>query len=197
MSDDLKIESACTVAMCVKPEEEWEWDAASDLVKDKVFELSGPNNSIATKIDQDEDRKNYMMVWRVMGVGTGKHTISVKIAKGNENYMNIYRGVVRDGAPYNEDHVDPESTVGWFMGCYMGGLYGNGKFNDEEAGRIEPGQVLTMQVDMDAGTLKFWVDGKPHGPGYTSGVTGPLRWATNVRFKCNSVEIVPTPELQP
>ena len=62
---------------------------------------------------------------------------------------------------------------------------------------IMPGQVLSMQVDTDAGTLKFWVDGKPHGPGYTCGVTGPLRWATTVFFKSNSIEIVPTPELQP
>ena len=54
LSDDFEIESACTVALCVKPEEEWEWDAASDLIKDKKFELSGPNNSIATKIDQDQ-----------------------------------------------------------------------------------------------------------------------------------------------
>ena len=55
-----------------------------------------------------------------------------------------------------------------------------------------------MQVDMDAGTLKIWVDGKPHGPGYTSRVTGPLRWATSMLYKHNSVEIVTTttPELQ-
>ena len=39
LSDDFEIEAACTVALCVKPEEEWEWDAASDLIKDKVFEL--------------------------------------------------------------------------------------------------------------------------------------------------------------
>ena len=38
----------------MRPEGEWELDASSDLVKDKVFELSGPNNSITTKIDQDE-----------------------------------------------------------------------------------------------------------------------------------------------
>ena len=53
-----------------------------------------------------------------------------------------------------------------------------------------------MQVDTNAGTLKFWVDGKPHGPGYTDGVTGPLRWATNVDWECNVIEIVPTPDLQ-
>ena len=37
-----------------------------------------------------------------------------------------------------------------------------------------------MQVDMDAGTLKLWLYGKPHGPSFGSGVTGPLRWATSV-----------------
>ena len=61
---------------------------------------------------------------------------------------------------------------------------------------MESGQVLTMQVDMDAGTLKFWLDGKPHGPGYTSRVTGPLRWVATDYYTGNSVEIVPTPELQ-
>ena len=28
--DDFEIEAACTVTLCVRPEEEWEWDAASD-----------------------------------------------------------------------------------------------------------------------------------------------------------------------
>ena len=55
LSDAFEIESACTVALCVKLEAEWEWDVASDLVKDKVFALSRPHNSIATKIDQDAD----------------------------------------------------------------------------------------------------------------------------------------------
>ena len=53
-----------------------------------------------------------------------------------------------------------------------------------------------MQVDTEAGTLKFWLDGKPRGPDYTSGVTGPLRWATAVYRIGNAVEIVPTLELQ-
>jgi hypothetical protein len=104
LSDDFEIESACTVALCMKPEEEWEWDAASDLIKDKVFELSGPNNSIATKVDQDENWENCMVVGRVMGAGTGKHAISMKLAQGSGYGMNIFIGVVRDGAPCNEDH---------------------------------------------------------------------------------------------
>ena len=65
------------------------------------------------------------------------------------------------------------------------------------AGGINSDQVLTMQVDTDAGTLKFWVNGKPHGPGWSSGVTGLLRWGTLMYFTDNAVEIVPTPGLQP
>ena len=72
LSDDFEIEEACTVELCVQPEEEWEWDASSELIKDKVFELSGPNNSIATKIDEDGDLGN-CMVGRVVEVETSHH----------------------------------------------------------------------------------------------------------------------------
>ena len=175
----------------IKPTEqqEWEWDAEYALVKDKVFELSGPNNSIATKIDQDLNAHNCMVVGCVMETGTGKHTIAMKLVQGSKCPMYTICGVVRDGAPCNQFHFDRESTVGWFMNSDNGGLYGNGKCYDDEAGRIEPGQVLIMQVDTDAGTLKFIVDGKLHGPGYTSGVTGLLRWAICVINKKDSVEI--------
>ena len=54
-----------------------------------------------------------------------------------------------------------------------------------------------MLLDTDAFTLQFWVDVKPHGPDYTSGVTGALlRWLTTVDDTGHAVEIVPTRELQ-
>ena len=74
---DFEIESACAVALYVRPEAEWEWDVTSDLIKDKVFELSGPNNSIATKIDQERSANNCMAVGRMIGAASGKHTISM------------------------------------------------------------------------------------------------------------------------
>ena len=101
------------------------------------------------------------------------------------------------------------STVVWLISSIYGSIYGNDKHGATMAGTIESGQVFTIQVDTDAGTLKFWLDGKPHSPGYTSGVTGQLRWATNSRvtwplrwgvseyYIGNAVEIVPTPELLP
>ena len=103
--------------------------------------------------------------------------------------------MVRDWAPCDQDYAPQESTVGWFMYIDNRALYGNGKWSDDEAGEIKPDQVLTVQVDTDAGTLKFWVDGKPHGPGY-SGVTESLRWTSTVEHEGDFVEIVLTPELR-
>ena len=176
---------------------EWAWDATSDMTTQSVFALSGIDNSIATKIAyKGNDWANCMMTGPVME-GTGKHTISMKLGQGDAEDMYMMCGVVRDGVACNKAYWGNENTEAWYMDSYNGSLMGNGKFNDDGAGGINEGQVLTMQVDLDAGTLKFWLDGKPHGPGWTSGVTGRLRWATSVGLKGNSVQIVPTPlELQ-
>ena len=177
---------------------EWAWDATSDLIKQGIFALTGIVHSIATKINKDGDYDNCMMTGPVME-GTGKHTISMKLGKGDAGCLDImYCGVVRDGVACDQDFRNRASTEAWYMRTYSGSLYGNGRYADGDgAGKINDGQVLTMQVDLDAGTLKFWLDGKPHGPGWASGVTGRLRWATSVCYKGNSVQIVPTPlELQ-
>jgi hypothetical protein len=128
---------------------------------------------------------------------SGKHRMSLKLMKGegNDNLVHMF-GLVRDGVAWDEDHGETESTDGWFMGS-NGHLYGNGKEDDDEAGGIKEGQIVSMEADLDKGTLRFWVDGKPHGPGRGSGVTGRLRWAVCLYRKGGVVEIVPTPELQP
>jgi len=105
-------------------------------------------------------------------------------------------GLVRDGAAWDNDHAERDSTDAWYMGD-SGGLSGNGKSFDDRAGRINEGQIVSMEADLDKGTLRFWVDGKQHGPGCTSGVQGCFRWAVSFAFKSEAVEIVPTPELQP
>ena len=77
-----------------------------------------------------------------------------------------------------------------------GYLWGNGKQKSNTAGKIKNGQIVILELDADAGTLKFWLDGKQHGPGFTHGVKGRLRWATSVSRKGNSVQVVPTPDLE-
>ena len=129
--------------------------------------------------------------------GTGKHTISMKVGTGDAQAMHIMCGVARDGVACDQDYGNADNTEAWYMESSGGCLCGNGKEFYDKAGEIKEGQVLTMQVDLDAATLKFWLDGKPHGPGWTSGVAGRLHWATSLYYKGNTVQIVPTPlELQ-
>ena len=67
------------------------------------------------------------------------------------------------------------------------------------AGDIAEGAIVSLELDLDKGTLRFWLDGKPHGPGWSSGVkiNGKLRWAVIAENEGTSVEIMPTPELEP
>ena len=130
--------------------------------------------------------------------------MSLKLIKGDDGYLgqgvgnNLLHlfGLVRDGAAWDKDHKGRGSTDAWYMSGF-GHLYGNGKFSSNGAGHINDGQIVSMEADLDKGTLRFWVDGKPHGPGWSSGVAGRLRWAVSLYCKGGAVEIVPTPELQP
>ena len=128
---------------------------------------------------------------------SGKHRMSLKLMKGEGNHGLAHMfGLVRDGAAWDKEHYRKESTDAWYM-LTNGSLFGNGKENDDYAGDINEGQIVSMEADLDKGTLRFWVDGKPHGPGWSSGVTGRLRWAVCMFDKGGAVQIVPTPELQP
>jgi hypothetical protein len=122
--------------------------------------------------------------------------MSLKLIKGEGYSLFRYFGLVRDGAAWDKDHAARESTDARYMSSY-GELFGNGKEGDDKAGDINDGQIVSMEADLDKGTLRFWVDGKPHGPGWSSGVTGRLRWAVSLFYKGAAVQIVPTPELQP
>jgi hypothetical protein len=129
---------------------------------------------------------------------SGKHRMSLKLMEGETSGLDHFFGLVRDGAAWNEDHRKQESTDAWYMGSLYGGLYGNGKqMRDDRAGNIKEGQIVSMEADLDKGTLRFWIDGKPHGSGWGSGVTGRLRWAVSLLNKGEAAEIVSTPELQP
>ena len=128
---------------------------------------------------------------------SGKHRMSLKLMEGEGNGdLFHYFGLVRDGAAWDKRHSVRGSTDAWYMHSF-GNLYGNGKYGSDDAGQINEGQIVSMEADLDKGTLRFWVDGKQQGPCHSSGVTGRLRWAVCLYYKGAAAEIVPTPELQP
>ena len=179
---------------------EFKWDVSSPLLAASTaagdlkgqLKLSGTGNSIATKIALDREPFNTLVTSAVMEKGV--HRISFKMGKGEAEDLGMFCGVVRDGAAWNELHAMRDGA-GWFM-SRGGSLCGNGKEGDDRAGLINEGQILSLELDLDLGTLMFFVDGKRHGPGNTSGVTGKLRFAATAMWIGNCVQIVPTPELE-
>ena len=55
-----------------------------------------------------------------------------------------------------------------------GSLSGNGKVNSDAQGRFSQGDRIGVLLDLDAGWMRFYRNGKRCGPGFTEGVTGPL-----------------------
>ena len=128
---------------------------------------------------------------------SGQHRISIKLMKGSAaSFLDHMFGVVRDGRAWNAGYPKRDSTNAWYMGI-SGSLFGNGKEVSDRAGNINEGQIISMVADLDKGTLRFWLDGQPHGPGWSSGVKGKLRWSVAMWYEGTAIQIVPTPELQP
>ena len=46
-----------------------------------------------------------------------------------------------------------------------------------------------MLLDLDAGSLKFYLNGQVYGPGYTSGVTGPVVRTVEMAYKGEAVSL--------
>jgi len=200
LKDDELVSDSSIVALCVDFSAALnEWDSSSPLISNKLFVLSGDGNSIATQIDDDQSHGGSFdnCLWTARVMESGKHRISLKLMAGERGYLDLYFGLVRDGVAWDRRLHGKTSTDAWYMTSGNGDLCGNGKYRQDSAGRINEGQIVSMEADLDKGTLRFWVDGKPHGPGHSSGVTGRLRWAVCLAYQGNSVQIVPTPELQP
>jgi hypothetical protein len=84
-------------------------------------------------------------------------------------------GVTRPNLDPDIDYAHRHSTDGWFISTNRGGLWGNGKENDDAAGNIDEGDRVGVLLDLDEGSLRFFVNGVQHGPGYPAGsVTGPV-----------------------
>jgi hypothetical protein len=113
---------------------------------------------------------------------TGKHYWELEILNDGHGY-GIYVGVTRPSLDPNGDYTLTKSTDGWVIWTYGGGLFGNGKRQNDEVGDIDAGDHVGVLLDLDEGSLRFFKNGVQHGPGYPAGsVTGPVMCAVQMRY---------------
>jgi hypothetical protein len=93
----------------------------------------------------------------------------------SENVFGIVVGISRPNLDPAERYWQRECTDAWFIEAYEGGLCGNGKEEDDEAGAYKQGDRVGVLLDLDNGSLRFFKNGVEHGPGYAAGsVTGSV-----------------------
>ena len=112
-----------------------------------------------------------------MGLTEGRHYWEVEIVQGG-----FYAGVSRPDLDPKARNYTKNNIDGCFMSTYNGTLWGNGKWNDEEAGYYNNGDTVGVLLDLDEGSLLFFKNGIQHGPGYPAGsLTAPMAPAVHIR----------------
>jgi hypothetical protein len=118
----------------------------------------------------------------------GRHYWEVEMTKwvGNNSCM---VGAVRPGLDHDKYHYNTDDAC--FIDAHDGSLFGNGKYDDDKQGMFAEGDRVGVLLDLDAGWLRFYLNGKRCGPGYTEGVTGPLLRAAHLCEMGDTVAVLP------
>jgi hypothetical protein len=144
--------------------------------------------AVATKTDDDYNHDT--LVTSGVELTVGKHFWEVVILNDDDHSTCV--GVTRPNLDTNVNYAHRGSTDGWFILPADGGLWGNGKGGDDEAGTIDAGDRVSVLLDLDQGSLRFFKNGVQHGPGYPAGsVTGRVVCAVQMYNSHTRVRLHP------
>jgi hypothetical protein len=98
-------------------------------------------------------------------------------------------GAVRPGLDHDKFHFSGNDA--YFIAGNSGALYGNGKSRADQQGMFAAGDRIGVLLDLDAGWMRLYRNGKRCGPGFTKGVTGPLVRAAQLAYMGDKVTVLP------
>jgi hypothetical protein len=172
--DDLGLGSGSVVFMLFRLGWRWEESGSSMALSGEGLE--------ATKTVEDY---TYHLVTGGSPMTEGRHYWEVELTAGYD----IMVGAARPGLDHDKSHYNTNDA--YFIGGYYGALYGNGKFRTDPQGEFAQGDRIGVLLDLDAGWMRLYRNGKRCGPGYTEGVTGPLVRAAQLGNKGNKLTVLP------
>ena len=122
-------------------------------------------------------------------------------ADGEDDAMSgIMVGIVKTGLDHETSQYDTNNA--WYLNAFSGSLCGNGngKHSDHEQGKLKVGDRVGVLVDLDGGeggdggSVRFFVNGSEYGPGFKSGVVGPVVLGVELYDKYQKVTLLPDAE---
>lgn len=155
-----------SVELISQPKQSLCWTTAGESI------TISPNGFVAKK-NHNYDLQIVTCCVRMM---TGLHYMEVKLIAGYLNFI----GVVRPGL--NHDEYYYHTTDAFYIRSDYGSISGNGHsiIDGNKTGRFAVGDCIGVLLDLDAGWLRFYRNGKRVGPGFTENVKGPLLWGVEM-----------------
>jgi hypothetical protein len=187
--DSLDVEHAAVLFMLLRETRGWCWTTCTECIA-----LSKEGRVAAVVTDTGE---NYHLVTGGEPMLRGRHYWEVEITEvGVENggVVSAFFGAVRPGLDHHSDYATAAEDGAYFLYGYNGSLYGHGKEDDErqlEGTELAEGDRVGVLLDLDRGALLFFRNGESYGPGFTSGVCGPLVRAMEVGCPGNVMTALP------
>jgi hypothetical protein len=137
----------------------WRWDACGSEI------TLSEDGLVATKSTNE---------WQLVTGGSpmteGRHYWEVEYTAASQICFMV--GAVRPGLDHGGEHMYGNDA--YFIGGHDGALCGNGKSNADSQGMFAAGDRIGVLLDLNAGWMRYYRNGKRCGPGFTKGVTGPL-----------------------
>jgi hypothetical protein len=214
LCDEMVVKEMCTVFLTILPPLPL-WDVMSPLLACGVMRINKEKNTIEKQIDGTGI--NYPTTSHSMPIlpsfSCGVHTVSIHLEHSPSSvrtFPSVVCGLVSDGASPHFDHAAHGNvdTSAWMMDNCNGAVLANFICINDKSGECmvsstnkKPkifcvGDIITMQADLDMGTLLFWLNGEPFGKGFTNIMaTRSLHFAVCVPFQLDRVRIVSTPPL--
>ena len=173
--DGLGLGSGSVVFMLIRLG--WRWHECGSKIA-----LSG--EGLAATKDQD----GHQLVTGGSPMTEGRHYWEVELTCADDDCY-IMVGAVRPGLDHDKHHFDTNDA--YCIDGNSGGLFGNGKSRADPQGKFAKGDRIGVLLDLDAGWMRLYRNGKRCGPGFTEGVTGPLVRAAQLGYSLTKVTVLP------
>ena len=172
--DDLGLGSGSVVFMLFR--QGWRWEECGSSIA-----LSG-EGLVATNTGY-----GYHLVTGGSPMTEGRHYWEVELTAG---YHSNLIGAVQPGLDHEKSNHHHTNNAYFIFGG-NGALHGNGKSNADTQGGFAEGDRIGVLLDLDAGWMRLYRNGKRCGPGFTEGVTGPLVRAAEFYHKGEKATALP------
>jgi hypothetical protein len=167
----------------------WRWTDCGSTMSLSSDAATGASRRVATKTAVG----GWQMATggeRVVAAGRDYFEFVITALRCGSRHCDIYFGAARPGLDHCRGHA--ETLNAWYISGEDGSLHGPGKRGHCAQGmRFTEGDRIGVMLDLDAGWVRFYRNGRRCGPGFTHGVTGPLVPAVEIIEKGDAVAAAP------